>query len=324
MTMVLVLGMLFACHTVLAAPPLELERTIPLPGVEGRIDHFYAGPRVVLAELGNRTVELIDPVAARVSGRLSALAEPQGVFELPEAGRIAVACAGDGAVHWYDSRTLAPAGVTTLGDDADNVRYDAAAKRLWVGYGDGAVAWLDPATGKRGGEIRVPGHPEAFQLEAGGPRIFINVPDAHLIVVANRESLNIEMQWPLQEGANFPMAVDDERQRVLVATRDPAKLLVFHMKDGRRLATIPCVADADDVWWDSAINRGYISGGGGAITVVALTAGDRYRVLGTIPTAPGARTSAFDPKTRHLYLAVPHRGAQQAELRVYRCGSVRP
>ena len=44
---------------------------------------------------------------------------------------------------------------------------------------------------------------------------------------------------------------------------------------------------------------------------------DHYRQVQKIPTSSGARTGLFVPELGKLFLAVPHRGAQRAEIRVY-------
>jgi len=44
---------------------------------------------------------------------------------------------------------------------------------------------------------------------------------------------------------------------------------------------------------------------------------NHYHPLAKVPTAAGARTSLFVQQLRQLYLAVPHRGVQRAEIRVY-------
>ncbi len=44
-------------------PPLRLEQTIPLPGIQGRIDHLaldVQGQRLFVAALGNDSVEILD------------------------------------------------------------------------------------------------------------------------------------------------------------------------------------------------------------------------------------------------------------------------
>ncbi len=46
-------------------------------------------------------------------------------------------------------------------------------KRVYVGYGDGAIGMFDATTDKKiDGDFESGAHPESFQLEEKGPRIF--------------------------------------------------------------------------------------------------------------------------------------------------------
>lgn len=106
-------------------PPLVLERTIPLPGVSGRIDHIAVDlrrGRLVVAELGNGSVEAIDLASGRVVHRVAGLKEPQGVAYAPGADLVAVTSAGDGSVRLFRGEDWQPVGTVALGEDADNVR----------------------------------------------------------------------------------------------------------------------------------------------------------------------------------------------------------
>jgi hypothetical protein len=78
-----------------------------------------------------------------------------------------------------------------------------------------------------------------------------------------------------------------------------------------------CVGDTDDLFYDATLKRIYVSGGEGFLSVFQQDS-NGYHPLARIPTAPGARTSLFVADLKRLYLAVPHRGAQRAEIRVYR------
>jgi hypothetical protein len=55
--------------------------------------------------------------------------------------------------------------------------------------GDGAIAVIDPVTTKRlPTEYKFEGHPEGFQLETKGPRIFVNVADTKNIQRCGQQS----------------------------------------------------------------------------------------------------------------------------------------
>jgi hypothetical protein len=86
---------------------------------------------------------------------------------------------------------------------------------------------------------------------------------------------------------------------------------------GKTVATDDIVGDTDDLFYDVANKRIYVSGGEGRITVISQTSADTYDIAGQVATAAGARTSYFVPEARMLYVAVPLRGAQKAELRVF-------
>src|SRR5262249_54968159 len=159
--------------------PLRLAQTIALPNVAGRIDHLAVdlqSQRLFLAALGNNTLEVIDLKAGKVIRSVKGLHEPQGVAFVPEANAVYVANGGDGNCEAFAADSSAPLRNTKFSDDADNLRYDAATKLLYVGYGDGAIGVFEALTGKIVGDIKLPAHPEAFALEQTGGRIFVNVP----------------------------------------------------------------------------------------------------------------------------------------------------
>ncbi len=301
--------------------PLRLGTTIPLSDVKGRIDHFSVGvkgQRLFVSALGNNTLEILELNAARRVHSIGSLREPQGVLFVPGFNRLFVANADGGACLIFDSQTYDVVGTVDFADDADNIRYDKVAKLVYVGYGSGALGVIDPKEGKRVREIKLEGHPESFQIETAGPRIFVNVPTAGHIAVIDRRRGSIVAKWAVApDRENFPLALDEPHHRLFVTCRKPAEILVFDTDSGKVVARHPVVGDADDMFYDSVRRRIYVSGGEGFLSVVGQETFDHYRTIAKIPTARGARTSFFVPEFNRLYLAVPHRGQQNAEIRVY-------
>jgi hypothetical protein len=307
------------------AAPLTLVQTIRLPGVEGRIDHLAVdlrGQRLFVAALGNNTLEVLDLKRGTLARTVRGLREPQGVAFAPDVGRVFVGNGEGGSCDILDAKTLGRVGRVEGLDDADNVRYDAAARQVYVGYGGGALAVINAASGKRVGEVRLAGHPESFQLEKAGPRIFVNVPGAGQIAVVDRSRRAIAMKWPVSgASANFPMALDEKNHRLFTGCRHPARMLVYDSRSGRQVASMPIVGDTDDLFYDAARKRLYASGGEGFITVLQQQDADHYSTLARLPTAAGARTGLFAPQLNRFFLAVPHRGSQPSEVRVYSMGT---
>lgn len=300
--------------------PLVLVQSIELPGVEGRIDHLAVDrddQRLFVAALGNNSVEVVDLRANAFVRSIKGFHEPQGILVIPNPRTVVVANGQGGNVQFLRGADLAVATTIAPADDADNVRYDPAAKRVFVGYGSGALGAIDAANGQRLGDIPLAGHPESFQLEKSGPRIFVNVPNAGHIAVVNRETMKVAATWPVTEArANFPMALDEAGHRLFIGCRQPAKVLIVDTSSGKVTTSVDAVGDTDDLFYDATRRRLYVTGGEGFLDVFQEQNNRFSRVL-HLPTAAGARTSLFVPELNRLYLAVPHRGSQKAEVRIY-------
>lgn len=296
------------CGLALAAiaQPLVLQRTIPLKGVSGRIDHMaddLARKRLFVAELGNGTLDVVDLDAGQVIHRIGGLKEPQGVGYAPGPDILAVASAGDGSVRLFHGAELSPAGVVMLGDDADNVRLGAGGGNFVVGYGSGALAVIDPVNGVVVSRIRLAAHPESFQIDPDNRRAFVNVPDAHQIAVVDLQSGRQTATWRIAVlAANFPLAFDGAAGMIASVFRSPPRLVVLETRRGTPISNLAGCGDADDVFFDGKRQRIYASCGDGHVEVWQRD-GAKYRPLGSVKTAPGARTSLFVPTLDRLFVA---------------------
>jgi DNA-binding beta-propeller fold protein YncE len=289
-----------------AVPPLVLERTIPLAGVSGRIDHMaidFLRRRLLVAELGNGTVDAIDLTAGKAVHRIEGLREPQGIGFAPMADVFAVASAGDGSVRLFRADDFTPLGTINLGDDADNIRFDSQSGQLIVGYGNGALAVVDPETRSVVSRVHLAAHPEGFQVDPLARRVFVNVPDAQQIAVIDVPTGKQTATWHLPGlRANFPMARDDAGTVLAAVFRTPARLVLLDPRNGAVQANMPTCGDADDVFFDPARGRLYVSCGEGSVDVFQKDASG-YRPLSRIKTAFGARTSLFVPELNRLFVA---------------------
>jgi hypothetical protein len=318
----LLFGALASCGAKPAAPvnpPLVLERTIPLPGVKGRIDHLVldaAGHRLFVAALGNDSVEIVDLSQARRLAQIRGQSEPQGVAWLADRRELVVA-SGDGQVGFYDGDAFGSLATLKLGDDADNVRVEPASGRPIVGFGKGALAILDPARRAVVKTIRMPGHPESFRLEGG--RAYVNVPDAGRIVVADLAGGGEIASWPTPGARwNFPMALDAPRKVLAVVFRLPARLRLIDPDSGRTLSNMPTCGDADDLFFDSPRRRLYVICGSGAVDVFQARGAADYAPLARVVTPGGARTGLYSAEDDRLYVAARATGDQPAAILVFK------
>jgi DNA-binding beta-propeller fold protein YncE len=303
-----------------ASDPLKLESTIPLPDVQGRIDHLaidLKGQRLFVAALGNKSVEVID---LRTSARVHTipnLAEPQGIAYVSSSNLVFVANGKDGSVRGFDASSWKMFTSISYGDDADNLRYDSSSGHIWVGYGGGALGEFDQK-GAKLADIKLDAHPESFQLEKNGSRVFVNLPRSRKIAVVDRKTRTVLDSWstggPL---ANYPMALDEQHHRLFVVTRFPARFIVLDTEHGQRITSLSAIGDCDDVFFDPRRHRIYAIGGEGGISVFQQRDADHYDEIGKIKTVGGARTGFFSTDLDKMYLAVRRHDSQPAEIRVY-------
>src|SRR5215471_14592338 len=304
-----------------ADEPLVLETTIPLKDVSGRIDHMavdLARHRLAVAELGNDTVDVIDLSSGRVVHRIADLKEPQGVAFAAAADVLVVANGDDGSVRFFGADDVTPIGRIDLGGDADNVRIDKDTGRVVVGYGAGGLAVIDPAARAKLADVPLPVHPEGFQLAPDGKRAYVNLPDARQAAVVDLTSGKQVATWPMKDRrSNFPMAIDVAGTTVAIAFRGPPRLVLFDAATGAERASIGTCGDADDVFFDEARQRIYVSCGEGMVDVLDRRDGKVQRVA-RVPTSSGARTALFLPVLDRLYVAARAGSGGEARILVYR------
>jgi DNA-binding beta-propeller fold protein YncE len=298
-----------------------LKQTIPLPGVEGRIDHFASddlGQRLFVCALGNNSVEIIDIRKGERIHSITGLGSPQGVGYIPASDKIFVANDQAGICKIFDGKSFQQISQIDLKDDADNVRSDATSRKIYVGFGNGGIAIIDPAEGKQTGSIELSAHPEAFALEKSSSRIFVNVPNSRRVAVLDRDHRKQTDSWGTDLAfANFPMALDEANHRLFVGCRMPSRLVVLDTYSGKVITKAEISGDCDDLFYDGRRRRIYAICGAGKIDIIEQADPNTYRSLAKIDTASGARTGLFVPQLEMLFVAVPRQGSRQAEILGY-------
>jgi len=310
---------------------LSLKTHIPLPNVNGRIDHLsidVKGQRLFVAAVDNHTLEVIDLKSSQRVHTISDLAEPQGVFYDASTNRLFVACALDGVVKVFDGATFQVLATAKFPDDSDNIRYDSRGKRVIVGYagakelrkrteGTGGLGFLD-SSGNKTGDVVIDAHPESFRLEELGNRIFVNVPDKKEIEVIDRVNLKVLARWPVTSAqGNFPMALDEAHHRLFVATSTPSRMLVFDTETGKEIAAGETAGPSDDLFYDSRRGRVYVLTAAGFLEVFQDRDHSHYDRIAHYPTPTHAQTGLFVPEWGKLFAAAQGQGEQSAEIRVY-------
>ena len=298
---------------------LNLCQTISLPLVKGGFDLMavdLAGQRLFLNAEDNNTTEVIDLAAGKLTHTITDVTEPKWPVYRPELHRLYIAN-GNGNVRVLDADSYATQRTIAFKEKANNLRFDAKTGELFVGVGKkfGAIGVVDTRTDKITAEIPLANFPKQFEVE--GNLIYVNVPEANHVAVVDRKKQAVIATWPVEAAkGNIPMGFDRARHRLFIGC-EPGKLAVLDSSNGKQVAVLDIAPEPDGVYYDAQRRLIYISCGDGSLDVVRQTDADHYEFAGRVPTAKGAATSLFVPERNQLFLAVPQRDGQTAELRVY-------
>jgi len=307
-----------------AAEPatLELLQTIPLNGATGRLDHMAIDSkhaRLFVANLSNNSLDIVDLKAGKLIKQIPDQKKIQGIAYAPELDRIFVGNGTGGECNVFDGKDYMLLKSIKL-PGADNVRYLARRRLVYVGHAEKALSVIDAQTYVVKAEIKLPGRPEGFQLDTKRPRLYMNTVEPTRLVVVDTDKNEVLQSHPLTLADRaYPMAVDEANHRLFLGCRNKPSVVVMDSETGQEVASVAIPEDIDDLFYDAKNKRLYASCGAGTLAVIRQRDADHYETLETIPTAKLARTCFFDPAGERLYLIVPRQEGQEGPtIRVYR------
>jgi YVTN family beta-propeller protein len=310
--------------------PLKLAATIPLPGLhDGDFDHFapdVEGHRLFLTAEENGKVLVIDTGTNKVVHTIEDLKAPHAILYRNDVKKLFIVDGDASAVKVYDSDSYQMAGGIKVSIDADSIAYDPATHYLYVVNGGreahtpySLISVIDTDSLKKLRDIKIDtNHVEAIVLEKSGQRMFCNLTGESAVGVIDRDKSTLMATWPLPAGdkLNVAMAVDEANHRLFVVTREPGKLIVLNSDSGNVVTSLPAVGLVDDMSYDAQRKRIYLAGDQ-FVDVFEQTDPDHYVLLAKIPGSFRAKTAILVPQLNRYYLAVPHHGDRQAEVRVF-------
>jgi len=310
------------------AAPFLPQRSIPLPGVTGKFDHFaidIPGHRLFVAATGNHSVEVIDLTTDRVIESIKGLGKPHGLVWVGSTGSLYVADGSLRELRLYQGKPLTLAGKVALSDDADDMVYDEADHLMFVGHGgtDAAnpakIAIVSTNPFSLVTSLPIATHPEALEIDPQGQRIFANIAESNEVAVIEAKTKGIVANWKLTKAAdNVPLVFDPDHRLLFVACRTPGMLLALDAASGKELTSAPSAGQADDLFYDSVLHRVYLISGAGEVDSYQMGAGNALHILPPVHTVPGAKTALFVSAQNLLYVGVPGTSERAGEVSVYK------
>jgi len=306
---------------------LQLSKTIVLPGVTGKFDHFAfdeAGDRLFAAATGNHSVEVIDLKNSKVAQSLTGFGKPHGLAWVAATSTLFVSDGARGELRAYSGTPFTLTGTIRLSDDADDMAYDEQTHLLFVGHGgsDAAnparVAVVNTRSISLVANLPVPTHPEGIAIDSTGHRVFANIADTSEVAVIDTATRTVVAHWKLTRATdNVPLALDSEDGILFVACRTPGTLIALDAATGKEVGSVAAASGADDLFYDPALRRVYLISGAGEVDAYQVGAAKALHSLGVLKTAAGAKTALFVASQNLLYVGVPSAPEHSAEIRVY-------
>ena len=332
--LVLSLAVLFVPKAQAQVPgPLQLVQTIPLPGLkDGDFDHFQVdlpGKRLFLCAEDNSAVEVIDLNTNKVIHKITGPKAPHSMAYDTESKKLFVVDdGGPNQVEIFDGTTYRQVGAIPMGAHADASIFDAANHLYYVGNGGKAqkedflnISVVDTKSGTKVGDIKIDAdRVEAMAIEKSGTRMFVNLYNKGAVAVIDRAKRTVIATWSIaQEGRNNgSMAFDEADHRLFVHAREPGKVVVLDTETGKVVTTVVSGGMVDDAVFDPKLRRLYVTGVPFINVFEKSDEGDRYDLLGQVPTGFHSITAFLIPEMNRYYLAVNHHGTTDAVVQVYR------
>jgi DNA-binding beta-propeller fold protein YncE len=324
----LTLFMLFVCEArAQKKSPLKLIVTTPLPGSNVDFDHFgvdVKGNRLFLTAEEQHKLEVFDLRTGKWIRSITGFEAPHAMAYLPDSNKLIVTDGGDdfGKLELVSLDNYKVVDTMKLLANADAAVYNPVNKYYYVeshpdklGVKSHLVHIIDTKTFKRIGDLTLPGGRSAgMAVDHSGKKLYVNLIDNPEVGVVDLETRQLIARWPVPD-AHFQnsMTLDESNHRLYVASRDPAKFFVFDTDTGKVIAIFPCAGVNDDMSYDPALKRIYISGDG-ATSVFQQRDANHYEHIADVPTGYRAKTAIFVPELNRLYVAVSGKGKPKGQL----------
>jgi DNA-binding beta-propeller fold protein YncE len=296
------LALLFAPRPAAAAPLYRLVQTVPLGGgIKWDYLHFDPASDRLYVSHGDE-VTVVDAKTSRVVGALAPLPGSHGITVDSVSKLVYADSAGRGVLVAFDPATLHPVASAPVLPDADGVTYDPFSRQIFVsgGDGDGFTPVSTPAN-QAAPTIALGSSPE-FHVADGKGSVYVDLVDENEIARIDSAKDAVVARWPVAPCAHPKGLAIDPATRRLFASCANGVAVVVNADTGKILAAMPIGKGTDAAGFDPSHRRFLSSNGDGTLTVVAERGAESFAEIGTVQTAPGARTMAVDPQTGLVFM----------------------
>lgn len=293
-----------------AASGYHLLKTIPIPGDYGW-DYLTADSEARRLYVSHdKEVVVLDLDSGAIIGKIPG-SDVHGIAVIKELGRGFISATDPGSVTVFDLKTLAVIAKVPVGEDPNAISYDGKTKRIFtVDRGSKRVSALDPKTAKVVGTVENLGGRTEHAVSDEAGHVFLNMQDLGTLLRIDAQTLKVTDTWRLAP-CEQPSSMDMDRihHRIFIGCRSGVMTVVDSLT-GKIVDMQPIGRGVDATEFDPARSLVYFStgGGDGALSIFHEDSPDKYTLVETVKTQPGARTMALDRKTGRVYLSAAKLG----------------
>ena len=293
----------FAALVVQGGTNYKLVGRYPVPGVGG-FDYVMLDNSTRRLYVSHATqVDVVDADTGKLVGTIP---DTPGVHGVAIASAFKHGFTSNGRenkVSMFDPATLQLIKKIDVGKGPDGIYYDERTKRVFTNnHGTHDISAIDAATGDVVGTVKVEGDGEQAVIGADG-LIYVNSEEAGEVVVFDPKSLEVKKRFPIGV-AKVPtgLAYDAKTKRLFIGCRNEPKMVVMDAETGKVINSFPIGAGVDYAAFDPSTRLIFFSCGDGTLSIFHEKSADEYEDAGAVKTQPSAKTMAFDPKTKKVFL----------------------
>lgn len=282
----------------------RLQTRYPVPG-DGGFDYVYidtAARRVYLSH--GTQVDVIDADSGKVVGTIADTPGVHGVAIASEFKHGFTSNGRENKVSMFDPATLALIKKIDVGKGPDGIYYDPASKRVFTNnHGSHDITAIDANSGEVVGTVKLNGDGEQAVIGGDG-LVYVNSEDTAEVVVFDPKSLEVKNRFPIGV-AKTPtgLAYDPKSKRLFIGTREEPKMVVMDATSGKVIGSFPIGKGVDYAAFDPQSKLVFFSCGEGTLSIYHEKSAGEYEDAGAVKTQPSAKTMAFDPKTKKIFLS---------------------
>ncbi len=248
-------------------------------------------------------VEVVDADTGKIVGTI---ADTPGVHGAAIAARFKHGFTSNGREHkvsMFDTATLQLIKKIDVGRGPDGIYYDDRTKRVFTNnHGSHDITAIDASSGDVVGTVPVKGDGEQAIIGKDG-LIYVNSEDTNEVVAFDPKSLEVKNRFPIGV-AKRPtgLAYDARTNRLFIGCGNEPKMVVMDAANGKVINSFPIGTGVDYAGFDPDTHLIFFSCGDGTLSIYREKSADVYEDAGAVKTQRSARTMAFDPKTKKIFL----------------------